>query len=395
MSNRLSAPFILPDASAGPARPRVAIAGGGVVGLVTAWTLAERGARVTIYDPAPPGRGASWAAAGMLAPAFEAGSETGAHPRLFDLCQRAAALWPDFAAHLAAAVGTDASFDAGPSLALASSREGSARLNRLADRLAAAGLPHARLDPETARAREPAIGPAVRGALFMPTDGQVDNRRLVRALEAVCRAHPRIALVSCGAPLVLRQDRVGVAGADATVVAAGWESARLPVQAGAREVRLGALSPAMDALVPVAGQMLSVAPPPDGPRHTLREGALYLVPKADRLVIGATVEHGRVLAAPDPATVARLKADAARLCPGVARAPTLESWAGTRPGTPDHAPMIGHDPASGCVVAAGHYRNGILLAPLTGLLVGDLLLGGSEGAAWADFSPERFAPATA
>lgn len=373
----------------------MAIAGGGVVGLAAAWSLAERGARVTLYDPAQIGRGASWAAAGMLAPAFEAGSETEAHPLLFDLCQQGAAVWPEFAARLAASGTDETGFDPGPSLALASSPEGLTRLDRLTDRIAAAGLPHRRLAVEAAREIDPAIGPDVVGALYMPTDGQVDNRRLVRALEAVCRAHPGISLVAAPAPLQLRGGKVAAPGSDVTVIAAGWQSPHLRVSGPEGELRLGELSPALDALVPVGGQMLAVALPASGPRHTLREGPLYLVPKADRLVIGATVERGRSVNQADAETVARLKTEAARLCPEIASAQTLESWAGTRPGTPDNAPMIGLDPATGCLIAAGHYRNGILLAPLTGRLVADQILGGPDAAHWAAFTPDRFAPATA
>ncbi|MCA8901097.1 MAG: FAD-dependent oxidoreductase, partial [Hyphomonas sp.] len=137
------------------------------------------------------------------------------------------------------------------------------------------------------------------------------------------------------------------------------------------------------------GQMLSVARGPGTPSMTLRCGSIYIAPKPDRVIIGATVEPGIATSEPDAAAIAALRAEAARLCPAVAEGETLETWAGIRPGTPDHAPLIGATAAPGLLVAAGHYRNGILLAPVTARMIADLALGTPLSDLERAFTPNR------
>ena len=120
--------------------------------------------------------------------------------------------------------------------------------------------------------------------------------------------------------------------------------------------------------------MLSVAPIPGGPQMTLRAGHLYIVPKADRIIIGATSEPGRALLQPEPEQIADLFAQAIRICPVLENAPVLESWAGVRPGRKNHAPLLGRTRLDGVFVASGHFRNGILLAPITAQIMADIIL---------------------
>ncbi|MCA8903073.1 MAG: FAD-dependent oxidoreductase, partial [Hyphomonas sp.] len=220
-----------PAPAVSPSSPRIAILGAGIVGLSCAFELAvKRGVPVTVFDPAPMGRGASWAAAGMLAPAFEAAAEPGAHPHLFDLCIESAALWPDFALDLGRAAGTDLGFSAGPSLALAFDREETAALHRLARALDYRGIAHEELRPAAARLREPAIAPDVVAALEMPTDGQVDNRAVVRALISALERCPHATLRNEAAPLRSDSGRLVLDGYDLIVAAAGWNTAAIRVE---------------------------------------------------------------------------------------------------------------------------------------------------------------------
>jgi glycine oxidase len=133
----------------------------------------------------------------------------------------------------------------------------------------------------------------------------------------------------------------------------------------------------------------------DGPMMTVRSGALYIVPKAGRLIVGATVEPGETSTKIEPDAIDRLEAAARALCPMLKRATIIEAWRGIRPGTPDHAPMLGELGETGAFVAAGHYRNGILLAPITARIIADCLLEGKTSELAAAFIPGRFAAATA
>ena len=381
--------------SPNPRSAHIAILGAGIIGLACAWELVQRGARVTLYDMQTPGRGASWAAAGMLAPAFEAAAEEGAHPRLFDLCMESAALWPGFAASVSHASGRDLGFSPGPSLALAFDGAESAGLHRLAAALTRHGVESEMLLPEAVWDIEPAVSRGVHGALRLPTDGQVDNRAIVTALIAALGEHEAVRFVTVPAPLEDREGRLCIEGHDMILAAAGWNTAAIKVRQNGEDFSLVNWDTALDEIDCYGGQMLSVAREPGLPTMTLRCGAIYIAPKPDRVIIGATMEPGRATLEPDEDTIAELRAEAARLCPAIAYAPEIETWAGVRPGTLDHAPLIGRTRADGLFVASGHYRNGILLAPVTAKIMADAMLDGKTGDLAAAFSPARFAAATA
>lgn len=376
--------------------PRVAILGAGIIGLSTAYELAvRRNVPVTIYDIRAPGRGASWAAAGMLAPAFEAAAEAGVHPRLFDLCLASAALWPGFGEELAERSGGQVGFDTSSSLAVALDGVESARLQRIQSVLAARDVPHTVLHPVALRLREPALSEGVLGGLELPTDMRVHNRTLVTALLSVLRTSRNVRFETGPAPLKSEGGRVVLPRHDAILAAAGWETAIIKVEEHGQLYSLVNWDVALDEIDCHAGQMLAVRAGPGTPQRVVRSGHVYLVRRGDQVVIGATTEPGRVLDAPEPEVIAGLKAEAARLCPGIASAETVESWAGVRPGTPDHAPFLGETVTPGLFVAAGHYRNGILLAPVTAQILADQILGQDAGDLSAAFSTRRVFAATA
>ena len=370
--------------------PRIAVIGAGIIGLSAAYELAvRRGARVTIFDVRPPGRGASWAAAGMLAPAFEAAAEPGVHPQLFELCLASAALWPEFAGELAARSGVDVGFDRTPSLAAALDGGEAERLSRIAAVLSASGVAHTALAAADILRLEPVINQVVLGGLELPSDFRVHNRQTVTALLAALRATSKVTFVAGAAPLKSAGGKLSLEGHDAVLVAAGWETAVIKVEERGALFSLANWETALDDIDCHGGQMLSVAAGESAPMRVVRAGHVYLVPRGGQVVIGATVEPDRAIDAPEAEVIEALRLEGVRLCPGLADAPVAESWAGVRPGTPDQAPFIGETVMPGLFVAAGHYRNGILLAPVTARLLADLILDGKRGGLIEAFAPRR------
>lgn len=377
-------------------QPRVAIIGAGIIGLSLAFELAfRRGTRVTLFDTRARGRGASWAAAGMIAPAFEAAAEAGVHPRLFDLCLESAALWPAFAADIERVSGLPSGFEPAPALAVALDAAEAAHLAAISKVLAARGVGHRALNGDDVRRLERALSGEVLGGLELETDTRVDNRRTVTALLAALMANPRVTFVDGPAPLRARGGRIVLEGHDAVVAAAGWETSVIKVEEQGAPYSLVNWDTALDDIDCHGGQMLSVAAGPGAPQRVVRSGHVYLVPRGGQVVIGATMETGRAIDTPEDEVIEALRAEGVKLCPALADAPVTERWAGVRPGTPDHAPFIGEIAAPGVYVAAGHYRNGILLAPVTAQIIADQILGQDAGALAATFTPRRACSATA
>lgn len=369
-----------------PSIQSIAIVGAGIVGLACALELADRGVRVTVFEKQWPPRGASWAAAGMLAPAFEAVGVTENHPDLFELCDASARLWPEWARALEARSGKPSGYHPGPSLAVATDDGGAQKL--IAVQAALAQHDQAPTDCfSTLHDVEPSVSRDTIAALLLPSDGQVDNRLTLEALMACVNAHERIEVRVESFGLTSKNRVIDHAGHDATLLTAGWQTGdvRIDHDGDRRDIR--DLDPVLDDIQPIGGQMLSVAPLPGGPRLTLRAGHLYIVPKADRIIIGATSEPGRTLAEPEPDQIADLLAQAIRICPALENAQVLESWAGVRPGRNNHAPLLGRTRLDGVFVASGHFRNGILLAPITAQIMADQILDGRVSRLASAFAP--------
>ena len=364
----------------------IAIVGAGIIGLSCALELADRGIRVSLFEKQWPPRGASWAAAGMLAPAFEAIGVAENHPGLFELCDASARLWPDWASRLETRTGKPSGYNPGPSLAIALDAAAAQKLEAVRQALAGHELAPTNCTPELARI-EPSVADEVRSALLLPSDGQVDNRLTLAALVACVEAHERIRVQTSDVPLRRKGTGLDHAGHDATLLTAGWQTGAVKVDGDRDLIDIRQLAPTLSNIEPIGGQMLSVAPIEGGPRMTIRAGHVYIVPKVDRIIIGATSEPGRALTEPTADQIAALRDQAIRICPILETAPVLESWAGVRPGLKNHAPLLGETRIKNLFVAAGHYRNGILLAPLTAQIMADLILDGRSSPLAASFAP--------
>jgi glycine oxidase len=298
-------------------------------------------------------------------------------------------MYPQFAAQLQAETGIDVAYRDDGTLLVALTAEDERELDERYRWQVADGLSVERLDGEAARSAEPALNRCVRGALRFPDDHQVDNRALARALWAAAQAAGVEMRGGIDAARVVRvQGRVGgVELTNGELLAA--ES--VVVAAGARAGQLGGL-PGPLPVVPVHGQLLALEQPSPLFRHVVDSPRGYLVPRAGaRLIVGATVEQIGFRRAVTVEGVQSLLAAAVEIAPGLAASTVAELWSGHRPGTPDHRPILGVDPRlPGLVYATGHYRNGILLAPITGRIVADLILGGATTRDLSSFSIERF-----
>jgi len=365
----------------------VVVVGGGIVGLAAAWRAAQRGLRPLVLEAGE--RGAWQVAAGMLAPVTEA--EPGERA-LLELGLRSAAAFPAFCEELAAASGLDPGRRQTGTLVVARDRDEAEALERLLAFRRSLGLDVERLRPSQARRLEPALAPTVRLALAVDGDEAVDPRRLVAALAAAVeraggtlRRGARVAGVRCDGGRV-----TGVTLAGGEEIAAE----RVLLAAGAWTSRLEGLpEEARVPVRPVKGQILMLRDP-RGPgllERTIRTEHAYLVPRGDgRYVLGATVEEQGWDTAPTAGGVFELVRDLSEVVPGVLELAIEELSVGLRPGSPDNLPAIGPGALDGLVWATGHYRNGVLLAPVTGDLAAGVLAG-EPLPEWAvACSPARF-----
>ena len=369
-------------------RPEVAIIGGGVIGLGIGWRLRQSGCRVEIFERDDAGRGASWAAAGMLAAGIEA--EPGEHA-LYRLGRASQERWPQFATELEASSGMSVDLRDEGTLVVALTRNDAAQLRFTYEFHRDQGIALQWLSGAAARQREPQLHAQTAAAVFSPADGQVDNRKVVQALRRAYLALGGVLHEHAPVTELVREgDRVtglrcGDAryAADVVVLAAGAWSNTIP----------GLPASARPLVRPVKGQMLALRTNPAAPllRHVVRTPTVYLVPRRDgRLIVGATVEERGFDAKLTAGGVLSLLDGAWRALPNVEELAIDEMWAGFRPGSRDDAPLLGPTPLEGLVLATGHHRNGILLTPITADLIARYVTSGEVDEALGPFLPARF-----
>ncbi|MEW1831334.1 glycine oxidase ThiO [Streptomyces sp. NPDC088196] len=371
----------------------VLVVGGGIIGLVTAWRAAQRGFSTAVLDPEP-GGGAAQVAAGMLAAVTELhyGEQT-----LLALNLASAHRYPDFAAELTDLTGLDLGYRRCGTLAVALDADDRAHLRELHALQHQSGLDSEWLSGRECRRLEPMLAPGVRGGLRVDGDHQVDPRRLAGALVAACERAGVVFHRTWAERLTVARDHAtGVVtredetlGADQVVLAAGSLSGRLE----------GVPADVLPPVRPVKGQVLRLTVPE---RHApflnrtvramVRGSQVYLVPRENgELVVGATSEELGWDTTVTAGGVYELLRDAHELVPGITELPLTETRAGLRPGSPDNAPLLGPTALPGLLLATGHYRNGVLLTPVTGDALAYALSTGELPDEARPFTPKRFA----
>ncbi|HET7113230.1 MAG TPA: glycine oxidase ThiO [Pyrinomonadaceae bacterium] len=367
----------------------VVIIGGGVIGLTIARALAQRGAgEVCLIERDGLGREASFAAAGMLAPQAEANSQDD----FFKLATRSRDLYANFAASLRDETRIDVELDTTGTLYLALTDNDLEEIEKRYAWQTAAGLIVEKLTSSQARQLEPCISPNVLAALRFPHDVQVENRRLLSALaNSVERLGVSVLTGTSVESINLHKERVtgvqtsrGFISCPAVVIAAGTWSSFVGFSRASEKPLI--------AIEPVRGQMVSFDARPQLTRHVIYSPRGYIVPRHDgRLLAGSTSEHAGFARQVTGGGMSSILKNAEEISPSVSALPIVDTWAGLRPRAPDSLPVLGPcDEIGGLFYATGHYRNGILLAPVTGELITEAVVTGVTSPLLGPFSPGRF-----
>jgi len=366
----------------------VAIVGGGVIGLAIARALRRRGVRdVVLIERAQPGAAASWAAGGILGPQIEGDQDDA----FFELARASRDSYHAFADSLREETGIDVELDPTGTLYLGFTSDDEEKLRRRCQWQAQRGFRVEWLTGDEARAVGPGVAETVRCSLRFPDDFQVENRKLVEALVAASErlgvrliAGCEVARIAIGRGKVLGiETSLGFVAAATVVLAAGaWTSLIDLSGVGLSSIRIE----------PVRGQMLCFQTSPQLFRHVLYTARGYLVPRRDgRVLAGSTLEHAGFDKSVTNEGAASIKSMAGEISPALEHLPLIDSWAGFRPRAADDLPVLGRRQGiEGLIYATGHYRNGILLAPITGETIADLIVSGVAPRAIETFSPDRF-----
>lgn len=373
-----------------PRSADVIVIGGGVIGLTVARALAQRGVReVCLIERAALGTEASFAAGGILAPQAEADRRD----EFFELACRSRDVYLDFASALFEETGVDVELDTSGTLYVAFEDGDLEEIERRCEWQSKAGLVVEKLTAREARELEPCVAPSLRGALLFPHDVQVENRRLLNALvNSVDKLGVTIVtetnVESLGLKESLAAERTKIKGVQTSrglitcekvIVAAGtWSTFIEHAQAPKIE--------------PVRGQMICFDATPQLTHHVIYSPRGYLVPRRDgRLLAGSTSENAGFTKQVTAGGISSILAHASEISPQINNLPIIDTWAGLRPRAADGLPVLGPcDEIDGLVYATGHYRNGILLAPVTGELIAEAVVEGHVSPLLAAFSPNRF-----
>jgi glycine oxidase len=364
----------------------VVIAGGGLVGGAIALELAQAGLRVGVFERGQPGREASWASAGILSPAPES---PGMIP-MVPLAKASMGLYPEVVANVEELSGKSVGFRPAGTMDALFSRDATRDLSTLIALHHGLGLKAEPLRPEDARDLEPALSPDVEAAALRPDEASIDNRALTQAVFDAAQRSGVEVFPGQGAEAIWRESGrcVGLklrgenVSAKWTIVAAGSFSANIKGVEGYAPVR------------PAKGQMVSLRADELKIERVLWSEKIYLVPRNDgRILAGATVEYVGFDKHVTAGAMEKILSAAIELAPGLANARIEETWAGLRPDSPDHLPILGPTDIDGLLMATGHFRSGVLLMPITARLMREWITQERVSVDWERLNPMRFATA--
>lgn len=367
----------------------VLVVGGGIIGLSIARELRKQGAkRITVIERGTIGKEASYAAAGMLAPQ----AESYRNDAFFQFCFQSNQLFPQFAQELLEETGIDIELNRQGTLYLAFDERTEADIRRRYEWQRRAGLRVELLTASQIADLEPFVSTNVRSGILFPDDGHVENRLLLAALRKFAEIHSISLIENQPVRNILRRgDRVigiesaaGHVFADAVVLATGAWTSLIEIDGRPLPVR------------PVRGQMICFAATPGFFKHVIYGSDVYLVPRADgRILVGATVEETGFENIVTTEAVEMLSRAACETAPEIAKLEMIDSWSGLRPCSPDGFPVLGEiDELKNLHLATAHYRNGILLAPLTAKIIAASITHRSSSIYLDHFAARRFSSAT-
>jgi glycine oxidase len=377
----------------------VVVIGGGIIGCSIALRLAQAKLKVCVLDRGTPGAEASSAAAGMLAPQ----GETVSPDAFFDLGAASRDLYPNFVAEIEELSGQDVGYRRDGELLVARDDEEGRALDEIYEGQTNYGLPLEKLSGNDVRRHVPGASPEIRSGLFVAGDHRLDNERLARAIVEACR---RLGVTFCAQTAVTRiivdsrlrgNDRPAgrVESVEARAGAGGasliFRGDRFVLSAGSWSGELMAPLGVSLPLKPCRGQMIEFEAPGELP-HVMRAGHHYLVPRVNRRVLaGTTAEYVGFEKEVTGEGLRSIIEGVSKIFPKVKEFRFRRAWAGFRPDTPDHLPILGLGNYENLVFATGHFRNGILMAPITAQLISELILSGSTSRPIEAYRPSRFA----
>ncbi len=367
----------------------VVIAGGGIIGSAIAFELAQHKLRVLVIDRQSPGQEASWAAAGMLSPAPDG---VDAIP-LVPLARASMNIYPEFVAAVESASGMNAGFRPHGAIEILFGGEAENKLAAMIAEHHKLGLDTEILHVEDAAVLEPHINREIRAAALLRSEAAVDNRAFTNAiLRAAELSGVEFRADSCVEKLIVDREGkcIGVIvegeqiSAKHVVISAGFASSTIE--------GIAQYAPT----VPMRGQMVALQSAQVDLHRVIRSEHGYIVPRGNgRCVTGSTIENVGVEKRVTPQGISKILSAAIEMVPALKDAAIVETWCGLRPDTPDHLPSLGPTDIEGLLIATGHFRNGILLAPITAKLIAEWITTRRTNVNWEAFSPMRFAKSAA
>ncbi|MDP3723358.1 MAG: glycine oxidase ThiO [Candidatus Omnitrophota bacterium] len=364
-------------------RRDVIVLGGGIIGCATAWELAERGKAVCLLERGTVGCEASTAAAGILSSQMDV-EQPGP---FFELCQASRRLYPRWITRLEQHSRISVGFHVDGIVFLAVTESEERRMARQARWQTARGLRVERWSSREVRRREPSVDGRVRCGFSFPTEAQIDNGRLMQALAVACRK----ARVDLRERTTIRRLRIRHGRVRGVETDHGPLEAPVVVNCLGSWASMGGAFPLTLPVEPARGQMLAFAGPKRLLRHVVMSERAYAVQRRDgRVLVGSTIERAGFDKSLTLEGIHAILCGIRHMSRALDRCTFREAWAGFRPSTPDRLPILGSTPIDGLYVATGHFRHGILLAPLTAQVLAELILTGRSSPDLTPFSPQRF-----